>query len=71
LHLLLPAGLANDTLVLYTAAIDIWPDNRAVSPSLNIRRTFRPSKHRRTELKARNSAPSGLKCTSISERISP
>ena len=48
--------LAKATLILYTPAIDFWPDNRAVSPSLHIRRTFRPSKHRLIEPKACNRA---------------
>jgi len=49
-------------------AIDIWPDNQAVSPSLNAGRTFRPSKHRKSELKARGRWLE-IECTQISEGI--
>ena len=45
----LAVRLAKATLFTLRYIIDIWPDNRAVSPSLNARRTFRPSKHRQIE----------------------
>jgi cold shock protein len=41
--------LAKAALLPYVLRIDIWPDNRAVSPLLHARRTFRPSKHRQIE----------------------
>ena len=35
--------------------IDIWPDNQAVSPSLNARRTFRPFQTSKIEAQATRS----------------
>jgi hypothetical protein len=48
---LTPLGTADEIelvkaiLGAYATAIDIWPDNVAVSPSLIARRTFRPSQN--------------------------
>src|SRR5271154_3911524 len=47
----------SDLSASFDSAIDIWPDNRAVTPWLNARRTFRPSKHRLLRLKTRKRAP--------------
>jgi CspA family cold shock protein len=50
--------LAKATYSFYRLAVDFWPDNQAVSPSLNARRTLRPSKHRKAEPMMRNRAAS-------------
>ncbi len=47
----------SDLSASFDSAIDIWPDNRAVTSSLNARRTFRSFKRRLLRLKTRKRAP--------------